>query len=115
MDRHGAFAQRLVDLLRAQHVRPTEDGIEWRPQLVRHRRQELILQPVAFLGMTRARHARARAALDALLRAASAPRRWPQAVLLRRQRVLRLARERQRVARLLMEPARFGGVAIAIF
>ena len=42
-----------------QHRHPAEDGVERRPQLVRQRGEELVLQPVGLLGVARARSVQA--------------------------------------------------------
>jgi hypothetical protein len=41
---------RGIDLLAAEQVRPAEDRIEGRPQLMGHDGQELVLQPIRGLG-----------------------------------------------------------------
>ena len=57
---------------RAQHAGPAEHGVQRRPQLVRQRGQELVLQPVGVaLALQRRRRVRARRACVRRLRAAS--------------------------------------------
>jgi hypothetical protein len=110
----GAIADRVEDLWRAQHVRPAEDGVEGGPQLVRHGGEELVLQAVPFL---RAR-ARCALSLEQFLANGLEPRQFGnggrQQVLLRRQRLLCLPRQRERIGSFPMQAARFDGVTIAI-
>src|SRR5204863_9806857 len=60
----GAVAPPLVNRAAVQHIGPAEDGVERSPQLVRHDGEELILQPIRFLG-ARARRALAFEELEA--------------------------------------------------
>ncbi len=96
-----------IDLWRAQHVRPAEDGVERGPQLVRNGGEELILQTVAFLRAG----ARCALSLEQFLANALEARQLGdggrEQVLLRRQRLLRLPRQRERIGGFLMQPARF--------
>ena len=41
---------RLVQFAVAQHMGPPDDGIQWRPQLVRDGREELVFQGAGVLG-----------------------------------------------------------------
>ena len=44
----AAFPRRLIGAGRAQHPRPAEHRVQRRPQLVRQRGQEFVLQPIGF-------------------------------------------------------------------
>ena len=85
-----AVALRFVELAALQHVRPAEDRVQRRAQLVRDGREELILQPVRLFGAA-ARRVLALEQLSAHApRAASCRPAWRPAVLFLRQRLFGL-------------------------
>ena len=110
----GAFAPGLIEFAPPQHLGPSKDGIERRPELVRDNREELILQPVRLLGAGPCGVLTLEQFLTRLLEPGHLRQRHRQAFLFLAERTFRRACLRQRIDGLLVHPSHFGHVPLLI-
>ena len=109
-----ARALRVVECAAAQHVGPAEHGVERRPQLVRHDREELILQAIGPLRGRARRLLALEELLAQLLQVRHLGERRGEPLLLGGERALGIARLRQRAHRLGVQPRRLFHVALFV-